>query len=133
MLAYIYLAIYFVATLVLLWGRQEVARFLAAHTTIADVEALEAFKRVARRNMLVTLPYAVMLIAGVGLGLHLLTQDPVRGLVLCIVANVIFFLVIRKIRPLEIRSRELPCPDPALAAEYARVSRSWLQRLWPDF
>lgn len=133
MLAYTYIAIYALATVVLLWGRQDVVRFLAAHSAITDAASLEAFKRMARRNMLVTLPYAVMLIVGIGIGLHLLSADPIRGLVLCVVANAVFFGVISTSRPLEIRTRELPCSNPALAAEYARISRSWLQKLWPDF
>lgn len=41
----------------LLLGRADIKRFLSIHVTVDDAIALEAFKRIARRNMIGALIY----------------------------------------------------------------------------
>ena len=130
-ISYIILGICFVA--ITLWGSHEVKRFLAAYSTINGASALEAFKRLARRNMIVTLIclplglisflwsiYLVFNFATVGLAVILAVQAPV----------ILFSLRLKK---LEDRARNLNAADDTLKKEHRRVGESWLKKALPDF
>ncbi|SMF95930.1 hypothetical protein SAMN02949497_3308 [Methylomagnum ishizawai] len=128
-----YLAIYAIGTAIILYFARETKSFLASHASIDHPDGLEAFKRLARRNMTMALPYGLFMIIGVALGLHIVQQDNLAGFSLFAAANIPFMTAALALRRLEIQARELPCTDPVFIVEYNRVSRSWLQDLWPKF
>jgi hypothetical protein len=39
----------------------------------------------------------------------------------------------RSCKKLEVKARDLPCPNIQLDAEYRKVGRSWSSKLLPDF
>ena len=72
-----------------LWGRFEAKRFLDAHSAIADAQALDAFKRMARRNMYAALVSLVMSSASVLWGLWIGWQIGLLGFAFVIAMMVI--------------------------------------------
>jgi len=128
-----YFSIYLAGTLLLLYFKKEADIFLSKYSSIDSEAALNSFKKLARRNMKVTLPFGVFMIYGIGLGLNILSKNPQVGLIVFITANIPFFWAVALLRRSEVRTRELPCYDTKLIEEYNRVSRSWLQDFWPKF
>lgn len=128
-----YIFIYVVGTCVLLYFSSETKKFLDENPIIQNQDNLDNFKKLARRNMIVVLPYAVFMIVGLALGVMLLMQNTLSGLLVCVVANIVFMVASQKLRKLELRSRELSCTDESLLDEYNRVSTSWRKDLLPKF
>ena len=131
--AIIGLALYAVVIALNLFFRRETIRFLAKHAAITDVAGLEAFKNLARRNMKAALPLMAAFLVAMALSAFLIIVDPLVGFVTFLLANGLVVWSALALRKVEIRVRELPCPDPALAATYKRISTSWLSDPWPDF
>jgi len=116
-----------------IYFRLETARFLAKHATITDVASLEAFKKLARRNMKAVYPFVGATLLGMVLSAQLIIHDPLLGFVTFLVLNGLVVWSGLSLRRVENRARELPCPDPTLAAAYRRIAQSWLSDSWPRF
>jgi hypothetical protein len=127
------LGLYTVVIALNLFFRRETVRFLAKHAAITDLASLEAFKNLARRNMKAVFPLTAAFLVAMALSAFLIIDDPLVGFVTFLLANGLVAWSALALRKVEIRARELPCPDPALAAAYKRISTSWLSDPWPDF
>lgn len=130
-ISYIILGICFVA--LALWGSHEVKLFLEAYSTIDSATALEAFKRLARRNMITTLIYLPLGLMSFLWSIYLVFNFATVGLVvvLAVQAPVIFFSL--RLKKLENRARSLDAANDTLKEEHRRVGDSWLKKALPDF
>lgn len=125
--------LYVVVIALNLYFRRETVRFLAKHTAIIDSVSLQAFKSLARRNMTAVWPLTAVFLVAMACSAFLIIHDPLFGFVAFLFANGLVVWSALALRKVEIRARELPCPDPALGAAYQRISKSWLSDPWPDF
>jgi hypothetical protein len=116
-----------------IYFRLETVRFLAKHATITDLASLEDFKTLARRNMKAVFPLIAAFLVGMALNALLIKHDPLFGFVTFLLLNGLVVWSALSLRKVENRARELPCPDPALAARYQRIAQSWLSDPWPKF
>ena len=110
----------------------QIRGFLARTTAIGDVQDLEDFKRLARRQMYQALLQLVFLLGAVGLSLYGMATKQcnllhVLGLSLAILAMSLIS------RPFERRVRSLTVEDESLAEEYEAVCESWVKKPLPDF
>lgn len=130
-ISYIILGICFVA--IALWGSREANLFLEAYSTIDSTTALEAFKRLARRNMIVALIYLPLGLISFLWSIYLVSHFATVGLtvVLAVQAPVILFSL--RLKRLEDRARSLDASDDTLKEEHRRVGKSWLKKAFPDF
>jgi len=127
------IALYALVIALHLHFRRETVRFLVKHGTIADLASLEDFKHLARRNMKAVYPFIAAILVGMALSAQLIKHDPLFGFVTFLLLNGLVVWSALSLRNVEIRARELPCPDPALAAKYQRIAQSWLSDSWPRF
>ncbi len=130
-ISYIALGICFVG--IALWGLREVKQFLVAYSTIDSAPALEAFKRLARRNMIVTLIYLPFGLVSLLWSVYLVFQFALQGLVvvLAVQTPVVFFSF--RLNKLEGRARSLDAANDTLKEEHRRVAESWVKKALPDF
>lgn len=127
------IALYAMVIALGIYLRLETVRFLAKHATIADVASLEDFKNLARRNMKAVYPFIAAILLGMALSAQLIIHDPLFGFVTFLILNGLVVWSGLSLRKVENRARELPCPDPTLAATYQRIAQSWLSDPWPRF
>jgi hypothetical protein len=126
-------ALYIIVIALNIYFRLEAVRFLAEHAAITDLGSLEDFKNLARRNMKAVFPLIAAFLVGMALSAQLIIHSPVFGFVALLFVNGLVVWSALALRKVESRARELPCPDPALAAAYQRISKSWLSDPWPNF
>ncbi|MBE7464904.1 MAG: hypothetical protein HS116_15620 [Planctomycetes bacterium] len=127
------LLVYALVIVAILYACWEVNQFLRQHEVIAHSSDLEAFKKLARRNMKAVFPLAALFFAGMGLTAQLILQHRVIGFVAILLVNGLVMGSALALSKAEKQARELSCSDPALEAEYRRVSESWLNDSWPRF
>jgi Mn2+/Fe2+ NRAMP family transporter len=128
-----FIAVSLLLLLLTVGGRVDASSFLRRRDAIDDAADLEAFKSLARRNMFAALAYIGLGLAFLGLGITLLVTQGWLGTALMVGFSLVHYFLSKGSRDIEVRTRSLPCPDPALAQEYARVSQSWLKKALPDF
>lgn len=116
-----------------LWGTGEARRFLRAHAHVREPQALEAFKTLARRNMLAAIGVLILGAGSLGLALLVVRDLGAVGLATVIALYAPCTLLSIRLTKLEGRTRNLPCEDPSMLAEYQRVGTSWRKKLLPDF
>ena len=110
----------------------QIRGFLSRTAAIGNIEDLEDFKRLARRQMYQALVQLVFLVGAIGLSLYGVTTKEcsllhVFGLSLAILATGLIS------RPFERRVKSLEVEDEDLADEYAAVCESWVKKPLPDF
>jgi len=127
------IALYAMAIALGVHFRRATLGFLAKHASIADVASLEEFKSLARHNMQAVYPFIVAILLGMALSTQLIIHDPTLGFVTFLILNGLVVWSGLSLQKVERRARELPCPDPALAATYRRIAQSWLDDAWPRF
>ena len=127
------LAVYALVIATNILFHREAVRFLETHAAITDKASLEAFKNLARRNMKAVFPLIGAFIVGMTLTARLIIHYPLIGFTTFLLINVLLVSSALALNKVERWARELPCPDPALASEYQRISQSWLSDLWPGF
>ncbi len=127
------LLVYALVIVAILYARREVNQFLRQHDVIANSSDLEAFKRLARRNMKAVFPLAALFFAGMGLTAQLIIQHRVIGFVTILLVNGLVVGSALALNRVEKQARELSCSDPALESEYRRILESWLNDSWPRF
>ena len=122
----------FLATL-LVWSTVEASRFLSLHPSIRDNDSLEAFKSLARRNMIGALVYLVVGAASIYAALLVVRAHGSEGLaIVASMYGVVFLLGLNLLR-LERRARQLSCSDESLAEAHKSVGISWRRKALPDF
>ncbi|GMV80135.1 MAG: hypothetical protein AMXMBFR7_13190 [Planctomycetota bacterium] len=127
------LLVYALIIVALLYARWDVNQFLRQHAVIANSSGLEAFKRLARRNMKAVFPLTALFIAGMGLTAQLIIQHRLIGFVTILLVNGMVVGSALVLNKAEKQARELSCADPALETEYRSVAESWLNDSWPRF
>ncbi len=127
------IALYTIIIALNIYFRLETVRFLARHATIVDLASIEDFGNLARRNMKAVFPFIAAFLLGMALSAQLIKHDPLFGFVTFLLLNGLVVWSALSLRKVEKRARELPCPDPALAATYQRIAQSWLADPWPRF
>jgi hypothetical protein len=128
-----YVAFNLVLAAILLWGRYEARRFLSAYSTIDSDSALEAFKILARRNMVVALIYLPIGLTSFLWSVYLVAKSYLIGLTVVLTVQISLFLLGRSLKKLEVRARCLESNDAAFKQEHQRVSESWVKKALPDF
>jgi hypothetical protein len=116
-----------------LWGGFEVKRFLNSHTTIDGPTALQAFKTLARRNMIVALIYLALGIPSILLAVYLVAQLQMVGLATALAVYVPSFLMNRRLLVLERQARSLECASDELKELHEKISQTWVKKALPDF
>ena len=125
-------AIYVISFGVSLWSLTRLNAFLAQTAAISDEAALRRFKELARVQMYLALAMIVLLGAGILVGIVLVSRHGMGGFVAVILTNLAVFGLGVYHKRVEVRTRSLPAAE-ALAAEYQRVSETWLKKPLPDF
>jgi hypothetical protein len=115
-----------------LWGRSEVARFLARHASIDNPEDFASFKALARRQMFGALALIVLAAAWTPLGIYLVVTKLPGALVAFALLGVVLGFVGKNAKALEVKSRGLPSEE-SLRSEYLRVGEHWVKKALPDF
>jgi hypothetical protein len=118
---------------VVLWGRNEAKHFLSAYSAIDNMPALEAFKRLARRNMVVALIYLPVGLVSILWSIYLVSQFHLVGLAVVLAVQIPLFLLSQNLKKLEILTRSLDSSDATIKEEHQRVSESWVKKALPDF
>lgn len=116
-----------------LWATLEVQRFLRDHVSIHDSEALEAFKALARRNMIAALVYLPLGIVSVLLAAYLVTQLQLVGLAVALAVFIPSLLLSRNLVVLERRARALDCANDDLREMHQKIGLTWVKKALPDF
>lgn len=116
-----------------LWGRLEVKRFLAAYPVIDDATAVDAFKTLARRNMVGALVFLPLGIGSVLFAVYLVSQLQLVGLAIALAVQIPSFLLGRNLLRLERQARELECADEELQDMHRKIGHSWVKKALPDF
>jgi hypothetical protein len=133
MLPAIFTVLYLLGIAISIWGAKDVARFLDSHREIANPEALDAFKQLARRNMYMALAVLPVFGLGILLGIVLIYRHGVPGFVGVLAANAVLFGAGRYLNKLEKRARSLPTTAESLQKEYRRIGETWIRKALPDF
>ena len=115
------------------WAIRETSEFLRLHPQMADRRALARFKTVARANMKLALVVMALLATGLVLGVFIVSQHLVLGLIVVVAVNLLSLGVSLYLRQIEKQSQNLPTPDEAIAREYQQVVNSWERKALPDF
>jgi hypothetical protein len=124
--------VFFLAFLNWLAGMAALRSFLSRTPAIATPLDLESFSGLVRRHMLQALLQAVLLVAGMLLGIYVLARG-LAGLPLVLVLNGIIFFAGTIGKTLEERARSLNVLDPLLEERYRAICRSWVKKPFPDF
>ena len=107
--------------LLAVWGRREALRFLEGRSAVSTAQDLDAFKALARRNMLVALAYIPLGLLSVIWSVLLIRQFHLLGVIIALAVNVPTLLLAQNLRKLEVRTRSLESHGDAIKAEYHRI------------
>ncbi len=109
--------------------------FLTRTPSLESAVDLDAFRRLAGRQMRAALVQIVLLAAApVCFGWGVLQGHLGAGdFVWVLLPAVVVILVSRSIRRLELRAWSLPATDPGLTAERDRIVRVWRTKALPDW
>ncbi|MBN1269565.1 MAG: hypothetical protein JXB04_08260 [Kiritimatiellae bacterium] len=129
----VFVAAYVFPTIAMILQTIVVRRFLARTPSISNDADLEAFKKVARLGMYLAAAALPFLAAGFVTCILVTLRYGLRGLLLVLVVNGIFFAVGKLGKGVEERARSLESSSPQLAEEHGRVSATWMKKLFPDF
>lgn len=116
----------------LAWGIHDVGAFVRAHPGIRVSSDLDAFKALARRNMIAAL-FGFALIAAWFLLAILVSREfhwHLKAVIFGVMVPV--SLLGMRVKRIETAARDLPCA-PDLEAEYRRVGEAWQHKALPDF
>lgn len=116
-----------------IWSRNVLNTFLARHPAVQGTATFEEYKQIVRGQMYAALVYLVLGIASLLLAIALAVSGGLATVALVVAVNVPLLLLGQSNKKIEERVRALPCSDPQLAGEYARVGESWVRRPLPDF
>jgi hypothetical protein len=125
--------VYLICVALSLVSHRQLNQFLARTPEIADEPCLERYKALARVQMYMALAVTLLLVIGLVAGIMLISQHGLGGLAAVVLANVLVFAFGLYHRRVETRVRGLSVRSETLAAEYARVSQSWVKKALPDF
>ena len=114
------------------WALFQLRRFLSGVTAIGDEATLQSYKTLVRTQMYLALYGIACMVVGILLGVLLVRAYGGKGLAVVLLTNVVILLLGLYLKKVEEQARGLSVA-PALADEYHRVSRSWLQKPLPDF
>lgn len=115
------------------WGRLELSRFLECHSSLDGTTAFEDYKALARGNMYGALAYLVLGVLSMIVGIVLVFRTPLVGLATVIGCNVVLYFLGDANKKMEVRVRNLPCADPALAEQCRRIGETWVHKPLPNF
>ena len=132
-LIFVYIGLYVWAIIGSVWTTRQVSKFLANHAQISNSVDLDEFKGLAKRHMYLALVLLVGLIAGLFIGVVLIWRHGLVALAGVLLANGVLFAMGRLGSRKEEQVRSLPAGSPELAAEYQRISESWVKKALPDF
>lgn len=124
--------IFVLAFLNWLAGMAVLRSFISRTPAIATPLDLENFAGLVRRHMSQALLQAVLLVAGILLGIYVLARG-LAELPLVLVLNGIIFFAGTIGKPLEERARSLKVLDPLLEERYRAICLSWVKKPCPDF
>jgi hypothetical protein len=114
------------------WGIHDVSAFIKAHPQIRTASDLEAFKSLARRNMIAALLGFTLIAAWFVLAIAV-SRELHWGLKAVTWAVMVpVYLLGSWVKRIETQARDLPCADD-LEPEYRRVGESWQHKALPDF
>lgn len=125
--------VYGLTAAVSLWSLSQLKRFLAETRTIADEACLARFKALARLEMYLALAVIVLMVAGIVVGIAVISRGGLLGFATVILANLLLLGLGLYHKRVEVRTRSLQAGSEALAAEYRRVSETWTKKALPDF
>lgn len=126
-------AVYGLTAAVSLWSLSQLKRFLGETRTIADEVSLGRFKALARLQMYLALAVIVLMVAGIVVGIAVISRGGLLGFATVILANLLLLGLGLYHKRVEVRTRSLQAGSEALATEYRRVSETWLKKALPDF
>ena len=118
---------------ILLWGRHEATTFLASHSVINSVPAMEAFKRLARRNMIGALIFIPLGLVSIVWSVYLGFRLGLVGVAVVLAVQIPLFALGRNLKKYETRARSMGSSDATLAEEHQRISETWVKKAVPDF
>jgi hypothetical protein len=130
-LSWLYL-VFALALLNWLAGVAALKSFLSRTPVITSTFDLENFVGLARRHMIQAMLQAVLLLAGMLLGIYVLASGQ-AGLLLVLALNGIILAAGLLGKPLEERARSLKVPDPLLAERYKSICSTWVEKPFPNF
>jgi hypothetical protein len=116
-----------------LWACFEVKRFLKNHNTIDGSIAMEAFKTLARRNMIDALVCLALGIASILFAVYLVAQLQLIGLVIALAVYMPSYLLNRQLQVFERQARSLECASYELKELHAQIGQRWVKKALPDF
>lgn len=116
---------------VVLWATCDVKRFLSAHAKI-DATALDAFKDLARRNMLTTLVVLPVAVVSFLWSIYLCTHIYRSGLIIVVATQIPILFFSQKLKKIENISRDLDAADE-IKEEYQSVGQIWVKKAFPKF
>lgn len=117
----------------LLWGRADIKRFLTTHAAVDDAMALDAFKSMARRNMIGALIYLPLGIVALMWSFYIVWNLLFVGVVLVLSVHVPIYFLSINLRRLEHHARSLDCGSVDLKEQHQRISETWIKKVLPDF
>jgi len=129
----LFLACYVVLLAITAWGHREIRAFLDGTPAIADSQALERFKQVARHNMYGALVQIPLGIVGLLAGLGLVVRHGLVGLAWVLAANGLLYALAKQMKALELRARSLPASSTELQRQHQHIGEVWVKRPLPDF
>ena len=106
--------------------------FLSRTPVIVSTLDLENYAVLVRRHMFQALLQAVLLAAGLLLGIYVLVSGR-AGLLLVLALNGVILVAGMLGKPLEERARSLRVLDPLLEERYREIGISWVKKPFPDF
>jgi hypothetical protein len=128
-----FFALMLLLSALLLWATVEASRFLSQHPSIRDSDSLEAFKSLARRNMIGALAYLIGGAASMIASLFVIRAHGFEGLMVVLSTYAATFLLGTNLIRLERRARNLTCADEALTEAHRSIGISWRKKALPDF
>jgi hypothetical protein len=114
------------------WGVHDVSAFIKTHPQIREPSDLDAFKSLARRNMIAALVGFTLIAAWFVLAIAVSKELHwgLKAVTWAVLAPV--YLLGSRVKRVETQARDLPC-ESGMEAEYRRVGESWQHKALPDF
>lgn len=113
-------------------GNVPVRRFVQSHPHMHSQSDLADYRALARSQMRKAVALIPALVLALAWALAIVMENGLTGLLVALAVSGLSFVIGQTIGKVEKQARDLPV-DETLATEYARISKAWTGRLFPDF
>ena len=133
MVLIVFAALYIWALGFSLYVVQVFKKFLDRNPRISSTRSLEEYKAVVKVNMYGALVQGGVLLLAMIMCLVVVYYYGMPGLLLVILSNCLVIGFAMYLKKFEKRAKELPTDSEELAAEYRRITETWIKKALPDF